>query len=39
MSLLYSSEPMIFVVRMCLAKMPSSESSSNFEMTSTFGQF
>ena len=39
MSLLYSSEPMILVVRMYREKIPCSESSSNLEMTSTFGVF
>ena len=39
MSLLYSSEPMIFVVRMCLAKIPWIESSSYLLSTSTFGVF
>ena len=39
MSLLYSSTPMIFVVRMKREKIPGIESSSWTDSTSTFGVF
>lgn len=39
MSLLYSSDPMIFVVRMYREKIPCIESSSYFDSTSTLGVF